>query len=88
MKKHGNRKQIGFQLDEDLIEPLEKTKDLLRRTTSWVINDAIRQYVRNQLQLERAIQASLHLPDDQPDAMISHTDAMARLRARSIELID
>jgi predicted transcriptional regulator len=42
----------SFQLDEDLQEKLESTATRLKRTTGWLINEAVRQYIeREELEL-------------------------------------
>ncbi len=35
----------SFRLDDDLEEKLEVTATKLQRTKSWIINDALRQYI-------------------------------------------
>lgn len=67
----------SFRLDDDLEEKLEVTATKLQRTKSWIINDALRQYiVREEQKLKMLEETQEAIADIQAQRVVSGEEVM------------
>lgn len=67
----------SFRLDDDLEEKLEVTATKLQRTKSWIINDALRQYIaREEQKLRMLEQTQEAIADIQAQRVVSGEEVM------------
>jgi predicted transcriptional regulator len=67
----------SFRLDDDLEEKLEVTATKLQRTKSWIINDALRQYIaREEQKLKMLEETQEAIADIQAQRVVSGEEVM------------
>jgi predicted transcriptional regulator len=67
----------SFRLDDELEEKLDATASKLRRSKSWVINDALRQYIEREEQKLRMLEETEEaIADIQAGRVVSGEEVM------------
>ncbi|MBR8835596.1 MAG: CopG family ribbon-helix-helix protein [Stigonema ocellatum SAG 48.90 = DSM 106950] len=67
----------SFRLDDDLEEKLEVTAKKLQRTKSWIINDALRQYIACEEQkLQMLLETQEAIADIEARRVVSGDEVM------------
>ncbi|MBW4511063.1 MAG: CopG family ribbon-helix-helix protein [Scytonematopsis contorta HA4267-MV1] len=67
----------SFRLDDELEEKLDATAAKLRRSKSWIINDALRQYIEREEQKLRMLEETEEaIADIQAGRVVSGEEVM------------
>lgn len=67
----------SFRLDDDLEEKLEVTATKLQRTKSWIINDALRQYIAcEERKLQMLLETQEAIADIEARRVVSGDEVM------------
>ncbi len=67
----------SFRLDDDLEEKLETAATRLRRTKSWIINDALRHYIeREEARIRMVAETEEALADIEAGRVVSGEEVM------------
>jgi predicted transcriptional regulator len=67
----------SFRLDDELEEKLDATATKLRRSKSWIINDALRQYIQREEQKLRMLEETEEaIADIQAGRVVSGEEVM------------
>ncbi|WP_417484062.1 CopG family ribbon-helix-helix protein [Maricaulis salignorans] len=74
-------KPIFISLDDATGEKLDALAQSLGRSRSWVVRDAIEQYLENETRIIEAIKAGI--ADADAGNLIPHEELMAELHARN-----
>ena len=67
----------SFRLDDDLQEKLDATAERLRRSKGWIINDALRQYIKREERKQQMLEETLEaIADIQAGRVVSGEEVM------------